>query len=81
VDKLLDNIKILFIDRYQDQLKKPNKSRITGDFDAYFNQQVKELEGSEERTTQSDTTGELTPPSSSTEDDGPPPQPGSIKCK
>ena len=46
VDKLLENIRIIFTDLYGDQLRKPYTSVVEcGNFDEYFDQQVKELEG------------------------------------
>ena len=44
VDKLLDNIRKLFVDLYGDQLKKPHTSQVDCPFDDYFDQQVRELE-------------------------------------
>ncbi|KAL9018075.1 MAG: hypothetical protein Q9185_004608 [Variospora sp. 1 TL-2023] len=52
VDKLLDNIRVLFVDLYGDQLKKPHSSVVECDFDGYFDQQVKELEGSADKVSQ-----------------------------
>ncbi|KAL8931292.1 MAG: hypothetical protein Q9216_007234 [Gyalolechia sp. 2 TL-2023] len=52
VDKLLDNIRLLFVDLYGDQVKKPHSSVVECDFDSYFDQQVRELEGSAEKTSQ-----------------------------
>ena len=49
VDKLLDNIKIIFVDLYRDQLKKPHTSVVECDFDGYFNQQYHELEGTSDQ--------------------------------
>lgn len=46
VDKLLDNIRLIFVDLYGDQIKKPHSIVVECDFDGYFDQQVKELEGS-----------------------------------
>lgn len=47
IDKLVDNIKTLFVDLYGDQLKKPNTTIVEcHGFDEYFDQQVRELEGS-----------------------------------
>jgi signal recognition particle receptor subunit alpha len=45
VDKLIDNIKTLFVDLYRDQLKKPNTTIVYCPFDDYFDQQMRELEG------------------------------------
>lgn len=81
IDKLLDNIRIIFTDLYKDQLKKPHTSVVKCDFDGYFDQQVRELESVAEKNPQRVTQPpleELTPPSSS--DNGheglPPPIPG-----
>jgi signal recognition particle receptor subunit alpha len=47
VDKLVDNIRTLFVDLYGDQLKKPHTTLLECDkFDEYFDQQMKELEKS-----------------------------------
>ena len=82
IDKLLDNIRIIFVDLYKDQLKKPHTSVVECDFDGYFDQQVRELEGAAEKNSQQAlqvAASDLTPPSSS--DSGnqelpPPPLPG-----
>ncbi|KAL9599640.1 MAG: hypothetical protein Q9219_003724 [cf. Caloplaca sp. 3 TL-2023] len=52
VDKLLDNIRVLFVDLYGDQVKKPHSSVVECDFDGYFDQQVRELEGSAQKPPQ-----------------------------
>ncbi|KAL9003306.1 MAG: hypothetical protein Q9188_003805, partial [Gyalolechia gomerana] len=52
VDKLLDNIRVLFVDLYGDQVKRPHSSVVECDFDDYFDQQVRELEGSTEKAPQ-----------------------------
>ena len=68
IDKLLDNIRIIFVDLYRDQLKKPHTSVIDCEFDEYFDQQVRELEEAAEGSTQQAlqvTADDLTPPSSS----------------
>ncbi|KAH9888661.1 SRP54-domain-containing protein [Xylariomycetidae sp. FL2044] len=45
IDKLVDNLKTIFIDLYGDQLKKPNTTLVQcQDFDKYFDQQYTELE-------------------------------------
>lgn len=46
IDKLVDNVRILFVSLYGDELKKPNTSIVECPFDAYFDQQLRELEGS-----------------------------------
>ena len=46
IDKLVDNIRTLFVDLYGDQLRKPNTTQIQIHFDEYFDQQVRELEKS-----------------------------------
>lgn len=74
VEKLLDNIKTIFIELYQDQLKKPHTSVVECDFDAYFDQQLKELESSVDNSAPPKPIAEdFTPPSSSDTHDGPPP--------
>lgn len=40
------------MDLYKDQLKKPHTSVVQCDFGEYFDQQVRELEGSAEQNTQ-----------------------------
>lgn len=81
IDKLLDNIRVIFTDLYKDQLRKPHTSLVECDFDAYFDQQVKELEGSVDKNalrTPQLALDDFTPPSSSENgyDDAPPPIPG-----
>jgi signal recognition particle receptor subunit alpha len=44
VDKLLDNIAIIFVDLYKDQLKSSRARIYEYPFDKYFDQQVRELE-------------------------------------
>ncbi|KAG5297022.1 signal sequence receptor alpha subunit [Histoplasma ohiense] len=44
IDELLENIKTIFVEIYNEQLKKPNSRIIEYRFDKYFDQQVKELE-------------------------------------
>ena len=47
IDKLVDNIKTIFVNLYGDQLKKPNTTVVEcHQFDEYFDQQLKQLEGS-----------------------------------
>ena len=46
IDKLLDNVKTLFVNLYGGQLKKQNSSVVECPFDDYFEQQVRELENS-----------------------------------
>ncbi|KAI1654648.1 SRP54-domain-containing protein [Daldinia decipiens] len=47
IDKLVDNLKTIFIDLYADQLKKPNTTIVEcRKFDEYFDQQYRELESS-----------------------------------
>ena len=73
---------MIFVDLYKDQLKKPHTSIFQCDFNGYFDQQVKELEGST-NTHQIPRAAldELTPPSSSESghNEPPPPIPGLIK--
>ena len=81
IDKLLDNIRVIFTDLYRDQLKKPHTSLVDCDFNAYFDQQVKELEGLADKNVHRApqlALDDFTPPSSSDNgyDDAPPPIPG-----
>jgi signal recognition particle receptor subunit alpha len=46
VDRLLDNIRTIFINVYKEQLIKPNASVARYDFDGYYDQQLRELEAS-----------------------------------
>jgi hypothetical protein len=47
VDKLVDNIKTIYVNLYGKQLTKPNTTIVESHgFDGYFDQQLKELEGS-----------------------------------
>ncbi|KAL1868550.1 hypothetical protein VTK73DRAFT_3606 [Phialemonium thermophilum] len=47
IDKLVDNIKTIFVNLYGDQLTKPNTTIVEClKFDEYFDQQLQELEGS-----------------------------------
>ncbi|KAK0387810.1 hypothetical protein NLU13_4055 [Sarocladium strictum] len=47
VDKLVDNIKTIFVSLYSDQLKKPHTTLIEcHSFDDYFEQQIQELDSS-----------------------------------
>lgn len=46
IDKLLDNIATLYIDLYKDQLRSTRARIVQYPFDKYFDQQVRELEGS-----------------------------------
>lgn len=52
IDRLLDNIRVIFVNLYANQLKKPLTSVVECSFDGYFDQQLKELEGSAEIDTQ-----------------------------
>lgn len=77
IDKLLDNIRIIFTDLYRDQLKKPHTSVVECEFDGYFDQQVRELENAAERNLQrvaQTALDEDIPPSNSENGhEGPPP--------
>ncbi len=50
IDKLLENVKTLFVDLYGGQGKRRNTSVVDCPFDDYFDQQLKELEGSGQST-------------------------------
>jgi signal recognition particle receptor subunit alpha len=80
IDKLVDNIKTLFVDLYGDQLRKPHTTLVQCNFDDYFDQQLRELEGSAP-TPLSEKPISTTPihldlASESSLDDEPPPIPG-----
>jgi signal recognition particle receptor subunit alpha len=77
IDKLLENISTIFIDVYKDQLK-GNRARITlYKFDAYFEQQVRELEGNTGSVAEiyAAETGGKKDPFVSSDNGGPPPPP------
>ncbi|MCJ1463370.1 hypothetical protein MMC07_001977 [Pseudocyphellaria aurata] len=81
IDKLLDNIRVIFTDLYEDQLRKPHTSLVECDFDAYFDQQVTELEQSVDKNASIApqlSLDDVTPPSGSENGsfDMPPPIPG-----
>lgn len=80
IDRLLDNIKVIFVDLYKDQLKKPHTSVVECEFDSYFDQQVRELESSAEKSPLNLSIDELTPPSTSDsqQNEPPPPIPGLV---
>lgn len=82
----MDNIKVIFVDLYKDQLKKPYTSVVECEFDSYFDQQMRELEGSVEKSPQRAPDvfiDELTPPSSSDsrQHEAPPPIPALVGGK
>jgi signal recognition particle receptor subunit alpha len=81
IDKLVDNIKTLFVDLYGDQLKKPHTTLVECHFDEYFDQQIRELEktalNQDTRVAESAALVEEAPPSVSQNfGDEPPPLPG-----
>ncbi|EKD14581.1 uncharacterized protein L3040_000103 [Drepanopeziza brunnea f. sp. 'multigermtubi'] len=81
IDKLVDNIKAIFVDLYGDQLKRPNTTLVECHFDEYFDQQIQKLEktglGKDTRAAESSLFVEEAPPSTSGNfDDEPPPMPG-----
>ena len=83
IDKLLDNIRIIFTDLYGEQLRKPHTSVVECDFDGYFNQQIRELEGSAgkaEQTTPKINIQDVSiaPDGGYGRDDSPPPIPGFV---
>ncbi|EHL00795.1 putative Signal recognition particle receptor subunit alpha [Glarea lozoyensis 74030] len=81
IDKLVDNIKTIFVDLYGDQLRKPHTTVVECHFDDYFDQQVRELEktalNQDTRTAESTAFIEQAPISISGDlGDEPPPLPG-----
>ena len=84
IDKLVDNIKTLFVDLYGDQLRKPHTTIVECHFDDYFDQQLRELEktaiNQDPRVAEDSALLEKAPPSV-TQDvkDEPPPLPAYLK--
>ncbi|KAB8295219.1 hypothetical protein EYC80_007137 [Monilinia laxa] len=82
IDKLVDNVKTIFVDLYGDQLRKPHTTVVECPFDEYFDQQVRELEKSalnhDVRAAETSAFEESIPLISTTSDDEPPPLPGSL---
>lgn len=77
IDKLVDNIKTLFVDLYGNQLRKPHTTGVEVHFDKYFDQQIRELEAT---VATHDLSVPSTPPRFDQKlapgDDEPPPIPG-----
>ncbi|TQS36660.1 hypothetical protein Golomagni_02882 [Golovinomyces magnicellulatus] len=46
VDKLVDNIKAIFVNLYGDQIRKPQTTIVLCKFDQYFDQQIREIDKS-----------------------------------
>ncbi|QSZ36682.1 hypothetical protein DSL72_006563 [Monilinia vaccinii-corymbosi] len=82
IDKLVDNVKTIFVDLYGDQLRKPHTTVVECPFDEYFDQQVRELEKSalnqDARVAEASAFEYSIPMISTTSDDEPPPLPGSL---
>ncbi|PBP28297.1 SRP54-type protein [Diplocarpon rosae] len=81
IDKLVDNIKTIFVDLYGDQLKKPHTTLVKCHFDNYFDQQIQRLEktslNQDARAAEPSNFAEAAPPSILEKlDDEPPPLPG-----
>ena len=81
IDKLVDNIRTIFVDLYGDQLKKPHTTLVECHFDEYFDQQIRELEktalSQDTRNAESAAFVEAAPPSTPRDyEDEPPPLPG-----
>lgn len=69
IDKLLDNVRALFIGLYGEQLKKENTSVVNCDkFGAYFDRQIHELEHANDSASSAGPSVKLTPPSSTDND-------------
>ena len=87
MDKLLDNIRAIFVNVYKDQLKGVDAAARTYPFDPYFDQQMKELEANTGETVTADPPGmdaEIKKTSSEEGDTGgppPPPIPGLLKAQ
>ncbi|KAL8628001.1 hypothetical protein Q9189_006289 [Teloschistes chrysophthalmus] len=84
VDKLLDNIRVIFVDLYGDQVRKPHSTVVECDFDGYFDQQVKELEQSAKEAPRTQDYEKLNqrqdPDADSTQQDLAPPMPGLLSA-
>ncbi|KAH8811642.1 signal recognition particle, alpha subunit, N-terminal-domain-containing protein [Xylogone sp. PMI_703] len=79
IDKLVENIKTIFVDLYGDQLKKPNTTIVECHFDEYFDQQIKELEQIALKDKKSgDSAGEVPRVVEDNLRDEPPPLPGIV---
>lgn len=66
IDKLVDNLKAIFVDLYGDQLKKPNTTLVhCHKFDDYFDQQMRKIEANADAKG-----GRPTEASFASEDDG-----------
>ncbi|KAK2626588.1 hypothetical protein QTJ16_003763 [Diplocarpon rosae] len=81
IDKLVDNIKTIFVDLYGDQLKKPHTTLVKCHFDNYFDQQIQRLEktslNQDARAAEPSNFAEAAPPSILEKlDDESPPLPG-----
>ncbi|KAL5317320.1 hypothetical protein ACEPPN_014415 [Leptodophora sp. 'Broadleaf-Isolate-01'] len=82
IDKLVDNIKTIFVDLYGDQLKKPHTTLVECHFDEYFDQQIQKLEktalNQDTRVVESSSVFAKEAPTQVSEkfDDEPPPLPG-----
>ncbi|KAM3075857.1 hypothetical protein ACMFMG_006622 [Clarireedia jacksonii] len=81
IDKLVDNVKTIFVDLYGDELRKPNTTIVECPFDEYFDQQVRELEktalNQDARVAEATALVAEAPRSVAvTSDDEPPPLPG-----
>ncbi|XMA09048.1 hypothetical protein WAI453_001839 [Rhynchosporium graminicola] len=81
IDKLVDNIKTIFVDLYGDQLRKPHTTLVECHFDEYFDQQIQKLEktaiNQDTKVAEATAFVEEAPPVVSEKfDDEPPPLPG-----
>ncbi|KAF2785451.1 hypothetical protein K505DRAFT_204917, partial [Melanomma pulvis-pyrius CBS 109.77] len=69
IDKLLDNVRALFIGLYGEQLKREHTSVVNCDkFGAYFDRQIQELERANDGAISAAPNVKLTPPSSTEND-------------
>ncbi|KAJ9294570.1 hypothetical protein DTO271G3_6838 [Paecilomyces variotii] len=76
IDKLLDNIATIFVDLYKSELKSLRARVVVYPFDKYFDQQVRELEGTAvEAKEPLVATKEKDDPFVSSDNGGPPPPP------
>ncbi|KAI9675285.1 MAG: hypothetical protein M1817_001187 [Caeruleum heppii] len=86
IEKLLDNIRILFVKLYGEQLKQPNTGAVQVHFDEYFDQQLRELErtsGASTAHSSRTSASQLKPavPHGATSRNEAPPLPGLLKAQ
>jgi signal recognition particle receptor subunit alpha len=86
VDKLLDNIRTIFVGVYKNQLDKPNATVAKYPFDPYFDQQLRELDQTTGRAARAEPPigveeKKVSPEDGDTGGPPPPPIPGLLKAQ